>query len=106
MLPMFSNRVILTFAQDLEFASIMVQNLNNNLITAPELADLRKRLRNLESKVCLYGWILSSCVLVNYLLRRVKPFSLPCSGRGAIMQWPRSHFVYWRRRMNRLITYC
>ena len=28
----------------------MVQNLNNNLITAPELADLRKRLRNLDSK--------------------------------------------------------
>lgn len=37
--------------KDVEFASIMVQNLNNNLITAPELADLRKRLRNLESKV-------------------------------------------------------
>ena len=37
--------------EDLEFASIMVQNLNNNLITAPELAELRKRLRNLESKV-------------------------------------------------------
>ena len=37
--------------QDVEFASIMVQNLNNNLITAPELADLRKRLRNLETKV-------------------------------------------------------
>ncbi|KAI1495666.1 vacuolar protein 14 C-terminal Fig4p binding-domain-containing protein [Biscogniauxia marginata] len=36
--------------EDLEFASIMVQNLNNNLITAPELTDLRKRLRNLESK--------------------------------------------------------
>ena len=29
----------------------MVQNLNNNLITAPELADLRKRLRNLETRV-------------------------------------------------------
>ena len=29
----------------------MVQNLNNNLITAPELAELRKRLRNLETKV-------------------------------------------------------
>lgn len=39
--------------EDLEFASIMVQNLNNNLITAPELAELRKRLRNLETKVCL-----------------------------------------------------
>lgn len=36
--------------EDIEFASIMVQNLNNNLITAPELAELRKRLRNLETK--------------------------------------------------------
>ena len=36
--------------EDIEFASIMVQNLNNNLITAPELADLRKRLRNLDNK--------------------------------------------------------
>lgn len=34
--------------EDLEFASIMVQNLNIILITASELADLRKRLRNLE----------------------------------------------------------
>ncbi|MCJ1309995.1 hypothetical protein MMC25_003656 [Agyrium rufum] len=36
--------------EDVEFASIMVQNLNNNLITAPELAEVRKRLRNLETK--------------------------------------------------------
>ena len=36
--------------EDVEFASIMVQNLNNNLITAPELSDLRKRLRNLDSR--------------------------------------------------------
>lgn len=36
--------------EDVEFASIMVQNLNNNLITAPELADLRKRLRNLDTR--------------------------------------------------------
>ncbi|QIW96536.1 hypothetical protein AMS68_002054 [Peltaster fructicola] len=36
--------------EDIEFASIMVQNLNNNLITAPELADLRKRLRNLDTR--------------------------------------------------------
>jgi len=39
--------------EDLEFASIMVQNLNNNLITAPQLSELRKRLRNLETKVRL-----------------------------------------------------
>ena len=36
--------------EDVEFASIMVQNLNNNLLTAPELAELRKRLRNPDSK--------------------------------------------------------
>ena len=36
--------------EDIEFASIMVQNLNNNLITAPELSDLRRRLRNLDSR--------------------------------------------------------
>ncbi|KAI9370839.1 vacuolar protein 14 C-terminal Fig4p binding-domain-containing protein [Aspergillus egyptiacus] len=35
---------------DIEFASIMVQNLNNNLITAPELSGLRKRLRNLDTR--------------------------------------------------------
>jgi len=28
----------------------MVQNLHNNLIIAPELADMRRRLKNLESK--------------------------------------------------------
>lgn len=37
--------------QDVEFASIMVQNLNNNLITAPELSELRRKLRNWEIRV-------------------------------------------------------
>ncbi|KAI9317395.1 vacuolar protein 14 C-terminal Fig4p binding-domain-containing protein [Dichotomocladium elegans] len=41
---------ILANDEDLEFASIMVQNLNIILITSSELTDLRKRLRNLESK--------------------------------------------------------
>lgn len=41
---------ILEKDEDVEFASIMVQNLNNNLITAPELTDLRKRLRSLDTK--------------------------------------------------------
>ncbi|KAJ1548127.1 hypothetical protein HK096_004313 [Nowakowskiella sp. JEL0078] len=35
---------------DLEFVSTMVQNLNIILITAPELLDLRRRLRNLDSR--------------------------------------------------------
>lgn len=41
---------ILEHDDDLEFASVMVSNLNNNLITAPELFDLRARLRNLDAK--------------------------------------------------------
>ncbi|KAI9758544.1 MAG: hypothetical protein M4579_003036 [Chaenotheca gracillima] len=47
---LYSGGIVLNFMKDVEFASIMVQNLNNNLITAPELADLRKRLRNLETR--------------------------------------------------------
>lgn len=39
---------ILEQDEDLEFASIMIQNLNIILITSSELTDLRKRLRNLE----------------------------------------------------------
>ncbi|KAI7899299.1 vacuolar protein 14 C-terminal Fig4p binding-domain-containing protein [Cokeromyces recurvatus] len=41
---------ILEQDEDLEFASTMVQNLNIILITASELTDLRKRLRNLDSR--------------------------------------------------------
>lgn len=43
--------------EDIEFASIMVQNLNNNLITAPELAELRKKLRNLDAKVATHIYL-------------------------------------------------
>ncbi|ONH67172.1 Vacuole morphology and inheritance protein 14 [Cyberlindnera fabianii] len=49
-------RVYQTFArvleqeQDATFVGIIIQILNNNLITAPELSSLRKRLRNLEEK--------------------------------------------------------
>lgn len=46
--------------EDSDFASTMVQNLNNNLITAPELADLRKKLRTWDQKVFRL-----SCCLVN-----------------------------------------
>lgn len=41
----------LILSQDLEFASMMVVKLNMILITSPELADFRRRLKNLESKV-------------------------------------------------------
>lgn len=41
---------ILERDDDIEFSSIMVQNLSNNLLTAPELSDLRMRLRNLNGR--------------------------------------------------------
>lgn len=41
---------ILEKDEDLEFASIMVQNLAIILITSPELADFRRKLRNLDSR--------------------------------------------------------
>jgi vacuole morphology and inheritance protein 14 len=41
---------ILERDDDVEFASLMVLNLNNNLITAPELGELRTRLRSLDTR--------------------------------------------------------
>ncbi|GAA6020240.1 hypothetical protein JCM8202_002588 [Rhodotorula sphaerocarpa] len=41
---------ILEADEDLDFSSIMVQNLNLIMITSPELNDFRKRLRTLDSK--------------------------------------------------------
>jgi len=49
-------KIYITFAEilekeeDLEFASIMIQNLNIILITASELVELRKKLKHLETK--------------------------------------------------------
>lgn len=42
---------ILEKDDDLEFASMMVVKLNMILITSPELADFRRRLKHLDSKV-------------------------------------------------------
>ena len=40
---------ILIREEDLAFASLMVQNLNVILMTSPELADLRSRLKNMAT---------------------------------------------------------
>ncbi|EJF62368.1 ARM repeat-containing protein [Dichomitus squalens LYAD-421 SS1] len=51
-----TERIYRTFAEilekeeDLEFASVMVQKLNMILITSPELADFRRRLKSLETR--------------------------------------------------------
>lgn len=93
--------------EDVEFASIMVQNLNNNLITAPELAELRKRLRNLETKVSLMVSLF--CALRADICRTDKPSSLHSFAHGAITPWLRSLCVCLRRRTSRHTTcsrYC
>ncbi|EMC95585.1 hypothetical protein BAUCODRAFT_34336 [Baudoinia panamericana UAMH 10762] len=59
--------------EDVEFASIMVQNLNNNLITAPELQDLRKRLRNLDTRD---GQIFFTVLFRAWCVNAVATFSL------------------------------
>ncbi|KIJ07974.1 hypothetical protein PAXINDRAFT_102732 [Paxillus involutus ATCC 200175] len=42
---------ILEKEEDLEFASDIVQKLNTILVTSPELAEFRKRLKSLETRV-------------------------------------------------------
>lgn len=74
--------------EDVEFASIMVQNLNNNLITAPQLAEVRKRLRNLETKVRgTHHILLPADYWLTHIIRMAKPFSWPSSDRGATTPW-------------------
>lgn len=90
--------------EDIEFASIMVQNLNNNLITAPELSDMRKRLRNLDSKVGPLA-IASLETFANGVSRRVKCSSWPSSGPGAIMPSRHSLCAFSPRLTSRLIIF-
>ncbi|KIY49481.1 ARM repeat-containing protein, partial [Fistulina hepatica ATCC 64428] len=55
-LNLSTERIYRTFAEilekeeDLEFAGVIVQNLNMILITSPELADFRKRLKSVETR--------------------------------------------------------
>jgi vacuole morphology and inheritance protein 14 len=78
--------------EDLEFASIMVQNLNNNLITAPELTDLRKRLRNLETKVPSIATS-PPVASADCMCRTARPSLLHSSARGVTMPWLHSRFA-------------
>ncbi|KAJ3120430.1 hypothetical protein HK098_004604, partial [Nowakowskiella sp. JEL0407] len=74
-------RIYVTFAEilennevlDLEFISTMVQNLNIILITAPELSDLRRRLRNLDSRD---GTLLFTTLYRSWCHNPVAAFSL------------------------------
>ncbi|KAM5506767.1 hypothetical protein McanMca71_002364 [Microsporum canis] len=90
--------------EDIEFASIMIQNLNNNLITAPELADLRKRLRNLESKIDKLVQLLESPVFTYLRLQLLEPDKYPYLYKclyGLLMLLPQSSaFAALKNRLN------
>jgi vacuole morphology and inheritance protein 14 len=50
--------------EDLEFASGIVEKLNLILITSTELADFRRRLKNLETRVCTFAaWLYYLCCI-------------------------------------------
>nr|CAG8435610.1 13585_t:CDS:2 [Entrophospora candida]CAG8472970.1 6748_t:CDS:2 [Entrophospora candida] len=78
-LSLDSERIYRSFAEilekeeDIEFASSMVQNLNSILITSPELSDLRKRLKNLETKD---GQLLFTALYKSWCHNPVATFSL------------------------------
>ncbi|EAQ92189.1 hypothetical protein CHGG_00424 [Chaetomium globosum CBS 148.51] len=90
--------------EDVEFASIMVQNLNNNLITAPELAELRKRLRNLETKIDKLVQLLESPVFTYLRLQLLEPERYPHLYKclyGLLMLLPQSSaFAALKNRLN------
>lgn len=85
---------------DTEFASIMVQNLNNNLITAPELGELRKKLRTWDQRVRLQC-LAHRCKLPLITNRTAKHSSWSFSGRGATTQWLRYRCVCWLKRTSK-----
>ncbi|ORY25662.1 vacuolar protein 14 C-terminal Fig4p binding-domain-containing protein [Naematelia encephala] len=64
---------ILEKDDDLEFASMMVVKLNMILITSPELADFRRRLKNLDSKD---GQMLFSSLYRSWCHNAVAAFAL------------------------------
>ncbi len=64
---------ILEKDDDLEFASMMVVKLNTILITSPELADFRRRLKNLDSKD---GQMLFSALYRSWCHNAVAVFAL------------------------------
>ncbi len=81
---------------------MMVVKLNMILITSPELADFRRRLKNLDSKV---DALKNPCRRTNDL-RTVKCYSPRCIGRGVTMPLLSSPFAFWRRHMNTRQTCC
>ncbi|CAI2177374.1 8966_t:CDS:10 [Funneliformis geosporum] len=74
-----SERIYRSFAEilekeeEIEFASSMVQNLNSILITSPDLSDLRKRLKSLETKD---GQMLFTALYKSWCHNPVATFSL------------------------------
>lgn len=96
-----------TMSQDLEFVSLMVQKLNLILITSPELAEFRRRLKNLENRVR------SSSFAFRYRLKQFlfsskmdRHCSRRCTDRGVITPSPPLPSAFFRRLTNMLQICC
>ena len=100
-----TERIYRTFAEilekeeDLEFASVMVQKLNMILITSPELAEFRRRLKSLETRVS-YSLLYGAALYLTPLSKMARLCSPRYIDRGAIPLLQCSRYVFWRRHTN------
>lgn len=97
-------RLINRLFQDLEFASVIVQKLNIILITSPELADFRKRLKSVETRVSHF--ISSTFFPIPYDYEIYSKTDKRCSrhftDHGATTQCQFSLCASWPKPMNTL----
>jgi hypothetical protein len=91
--------------QDLEFASVIVQKLNIILITSPELADFRKRLKSLETRVSRHCVTQCSSFSLFYS-KTVKLYLRHCTDHGATTRLPSFRYAFLLKLMNMLPICC
>lgn len=93
--------------QDLEFASVIVQKLNIILITSPELAEFRKRLKSLETRVSHSVQDIAKLWSTNLPhSKMVRLCSRLCTGRGVTMLSPSSLSASLLKHMNMPPIFC
>ena len=91
--------------QDLEFASVIVQKLNIILITSPELADFRKRLKSLETRVSSPLLHSFYALKSNDNIKTDRCSSPHYIDPGVTMPWPSSPFAFLRKHTSMRLIY-
>jgi hypothetical protein len=87
--------------EDLEFAGVIVQKLSLILMTSPELAEFRRRLKSLETRVCgSHRRVYSPDDLHTFYSKTVRCYSRSYTSLGVITQRRCSPCVYSHKRTN------